>query len=82
LAEGTRKLPGTSSLIETSGAAPLLFAADRSDVPLMLRPDAPTIQAVTKLMLAAGLSLEGKRPELIDIYQAVPQPPQAAEPAK
>ena len=26
------------------------------------RPDVPTIEAVTKLMLAAGLSLEGERP--------------------
>ncbi|MDA0206621.1 MAG: ankyrin repeat domain-containing protein [Acidobacteria bacterium] len=190
LAEGTSKLGGTSSLIETSGATPLLFAADRADVPLMRlllelgadpllpnfngttpflaaagvgtqepqeeagveakaleavqlmldhgadvnavnndgdtamhgaaynmyplviellaergadpqvwknanafgrtplfiaeghsgrlpRPDAPTIEVVTRLMLEAGLSLEGKRPEIIDIYA-----PKPAEPAK
>ncbi len=195
LAEGTRKMPATSSLLETSGATPLLFAADRADVPLMrlllelgadpltpnfngttpllaaagvgtqepqeeageesesleavkllldlgadvntvnndgdtamhgaaynmyprviellaergadpeiwknankfgrtplfiaegfsgrlLRPDKPTTEAVTKLMLAAGLSLEGKRPELIDIYQSVEAPSKPADPAK
>lgn len=32
------------------------------------RPDPPTIEAVTRLMRAAGLSTEGKRPEVIDIY--------------
>ena len=190
LAEGTRKMPSTSSQIETSGATPFLFAADRADVPLMRlllelgadplmpnfngtpplmaaaglgtqepqeeageegesleavqllldlgadvnavnndgdtamhgaaynmyprviqmlaecgadpqiwknanrfgrtplfiaeghsgrlpRPDAPTIDAVTTLMLEAGLSLEGKRPEIIDIYA-----PKPAEPAQ
>src|SRR5499433_2406375 len=32
------------------------------------RPDKPTIEAVTKLMLAAGLSTEGERPKIVDIY--------------
>src|SRR6185295_9862626 len=32
------------------------------------RPDAPTIEAVTKLMRAAGLSTEGQRPKVVDIY--------------
>src|SRR5262245_45933938 len=32
------------------------------------RPDKPTIEAVTKLMLAAGLSTEGERPKVVDIY--------------
>jgi ankyrin repeat protein len=190
LAEGTRRMPNTSSQIETAGATPLLFAADRADVPLMRlllesgadpllpnfngttpflaaaglgtqepqeeageesesleavklllahgadvndvnndgdtamhgaaynmyprviellaesgadpqvwknvnkfgrtplfiaeghsgrlpRPYAPTIEVVTRLMLEAGLSLEGKRPEIIDIYA-----PKPAEPAK
>jgi ankyrin repeat protein len=195
LAEGTRKLPGTSSLIETSGSTPLLFAADRSDVPLMRllldlgadpfipnfdnttpllaaagvgtqepqeeageegealeavnlmldlgadinavdnngdtamhgaalnisprvvnllaergadpriwntrnklgatplfiaegfsgrlpRPNAPTIEAVTKLMLEAGLSTEGRRPEIVDIYEVTPEPPKPPETTK
>jgi ankyrin repeat protein len=195
LAEGTRRLPHTSTQIETAGATPLLFAADRADVPqmhlllelgadplmpnfngttpflaaaglgtqepqeeagveaealeavqLMLdhgadvnavnndgdtamhgaaynmyarviellaergadpqvwknadkfgrtplfiaeghsgrlqRPYAPTIATVTTLMLEAGLSLEGKRPEIIDIYQKTEEPPKPAEPTK
>jgi len=33
------------------------------------RPDVPTIEAVTKLMLAAGLSTGGERPPIVDIYE-------------
>jgi ankyrin repeat protein len=43
------------------------------------RPDLPTIEAVTKLMRAAGLSTEGERPKVVDIYArpiAPPNPPQ------
>jgi len=40
------------------------------------RPDVPTIDAVTKLMRAAGLSTEGERPPIVDIYE------KPAEPAK
>jgi hypothetical protein len=29
------------------------------------RPDAPTIEAITKLMRAAGLSTEGERPKVV-----------------
>jgi ankyrin repeat protein len=32
------------------------------------RPDPPTIEAVTRLMRAAGLSTDGPRPEVVDIY--------------
>jgi ankyrin repeat protein len=42
------------------------------------RPDAPTIEAVTKLMLAAGLSTAGERPKVVDIYERPaerPNPP-------
>ena len=46
------------------------------------RPDAPTIEAVTKLMLAAGLSTEGERPKIVDSYEKTPEPPKPAEPAK
>jgi len=38
------------------------------------RPDLPTIEAVTRLMRAAGLSTEGPRPKIVDIY-ARPEPP-------
>ena len=39
------------------------------------RPDVPTIEAVTKLMRAAGLSTEGERPPIVDIYEKAPEPP-------
>jgi ankyrin repeat protein len=42
------------------------------------RPDKPTIEAVTKVMLAAGLSTEGERPKMVDIYA---RPTQQANPA-
>jgi uncharacterized protein len=42
------------------------------------RPDKPTIEAVTKIMLAAGLSTEGERPKMVDIYA---RPAQQANPA-
>jgi ankyrin repeat protein len=38
------------------------------------RPDVPTIDAVTKLMLAAGLSTAGERPPIVDIYEKMPEP--------
>jgi ankyrin repeat protein len=41
------------------------------------RPDPPTIEAVTKLMLAAGLSTEGERPKTVDIYARPVEPPRA-----
>jgi ankyrin repeat protein len=46
------------------------------------RPDPPTIEAVTKLMLAAGLSTAGERPKQIDIYDKSAEPPKPAEAAK
>jgi uncharacterized protein len=46
------------------------------------RPDPPTIEAVTRLMLAAGLSTDGKRPAVVDIYQAPAPPPKSAKPGK
>ena len=43
-----------------------------------LRPDPPTIEAVTKLMLAAGLSIDGARPRVVDQYQRSVAPPKPA----
>jgi len=63
-----------------SGRTPLYIA--EGYVGVELRPDPPTIAAVTKLMLAAGLSLEGARPAVVDQYRATPAPPKATEPAK
>ena len=56
-----------------SGITPL-FAAE-GNIGRLPRPDKPTIEAVTKLMLAAGLSLEGERPAIVDIYEKMPEPP-------
>jgi uncharacterized protein len=63
-----------------SGRTPLYIA--EGYVGVELRPDPPTIAAVTKLMLAAGLSLEGRRPAVVDQYRVVPAPPNATAPAK
>src|SRR5262245_44391138 len=62
LAKGAPKQPNTSSRIESDGATPILFAADRSDVPLMrllielgADPLLPNLNNTTPLMAAAGL---------------------------
>src|SRR5262247_152019 len=62
LAKGAPKQPSTSSRIESDGATPILFAADRSDVPLMrllielgADPLLPNFNNTTPLMAAAGL---------------------------
>lgn len=62
LAKGAPKQPNTSSRIESDGATPFLFAADRSDVPLMhllvelgADPLIPNLNNTTPLMAAAGL---------------------------
>jgi ankyrin repeat protein len=54
------------------GRTPLFIAEGHSG--RLPRPDAPTIEAITELMLAAGLSTEGQRPEIIDIYQVTEKP--------
>jgi len=46
------------------------------------RPDVPTIEAVTKLMLAAGLSTAGERPPIVDIYEKMPEPPRTTKTEK
>jgi len=38
------------------------------------QPSRPTIDALEKLMVAAGLSMEGERPRVRDIYEKVPEP--------
>jgi ankyrin repeat protein len=62
LPKGAPKQPNTSSRIESEGATPILFAADRSDVPLMrllvelgADPLIPNLNNTTPLMAAAGL---------------------------
>ena len=56
------------------GVTPL-FAAE-GHIGRLPRPDPPTIAAVTRLMLAAGLSTEGKRPTVVDIYEKPAAAPQ------
>ena len=56
-----------------AGVTPL-FAAE-GYIGRLPRPDKPTIEAVTKLMLEAGLSLEGVRPPIVDIYEKPAAPP-------
>src|SRR5215468_8814974 len=62
LPKGAPRVPDTSSRIESDGATPMLFAADRSDVPLMrllvelgADPLIPNFNNTTPLMAAAGL---------------------------
>jgi ankyrin repeat protein len=50
-----------------AGRTPLFIA--EGYVGVELRPDPPTTEAITRLMLAAGLSTEGKRPSVVDQYQ-------------
>src|SRR5215475_5000271 len=66
LAKGAPRQPNTSSRIESEGATPFLFAADRSDVPLMrlliglgADPRIPNFNNTMPLMAAAGLGDDG-----------------------
>ena len=63
-----------------AGRTPLFIA--EGYVGVELRPDPPTIAAITKLMLAAGLSTEGKRPAIVDQYQRPAAPPKPADATK
>jgi hypothetical protein len=62
------------------GGTPLFIAEGYAD--RTLQPHAPTIEGITKLMLAAGLSTEGERPEIVDIYQETVELPKPPEPTK
>jgi ankyrin repeat protein len=50
-----------------AGGTPLFIA--EGYISRLPRPDTPTIEAITKLMLAAGLSTEGQRPKIVDSYE-------------
>ena len=63
-----------------AGGTPLFIAEGYTT--RLPRPDAPTIAAITKLMVAAGISTEGERPKIIDSYQKVPDPPKPSESAR
>ncbi|HXE63814.1 MAG TPA: ankyrin repeat domain-containing protein [Bryobacteraceae bacterium] len=49
-----------------TGRTPLFLAEGYNAAEL--HPDPPTIAAITRLMDAAGLSTEGKRPDIVDMY--------------
>ncbi len=50
-----------------AGGTPLFIA--EGYISRLPRPDAPTIEAISKLMLAAGISTEGERPKIVDSYE-------------
>lgn len=50
-----------------AGGTPLFIAEGYTS--RLPRPDTPTIEAITKVMLAVGLSTEGERPKIIDSYE-------------
>ena len=59
-----------------AGGTPLFIA--EGYITRLPRPDTPTIEAITKLMRAAGIPTEGPRPKIIDSYEkpaARPTPP-------
>jgi ankyrin repeat protein len=58
----------------TQGSTPLFIAEGyRYGRPIVSRP---TIDAIERLMLAAGLPTDGTRPPRRDIYERLPDPPQ------
>jgi ankyrin repeat protein len=56
-----------------AGGTPLFIA--EGYITRLPRPDAPTIQAITELMVAAGISTEGERPKIVDSYEKPAAPP-------
>jgi hypothetical protein len=50
-----------------AGGTPLFIA--EGYISRLPRPDTPTIEAITKLMVAAGISTEGERPKIVDSYE-------------
>ena len=63
-----------------AGGTPLFIA--EGYISRLPRPDAPTIAAITKLMVAAGLSTGGPRPKIIDSYEKPAIRPAPAAPPK
>ena len=63
-----------------AGGTPLFIA--EGYITRLPRPDAPTIEAITKLMLAAGISTEGERPKIVDSYEKPVAPPKPPDPTR
>jgi uncharacterized protein len=79
--------PAIVQLLADRGADPNVWARPDKErrTPLFIaegykagrpQPSRPTIDAIQKLMVAAGLSMEGDRPSVRDIYEKVPEPPE------
>ncbi len=63
-----------------AGGTPLFIA--EGYISRLPRPDAPTIAAITKLMVKAGISTGGPRPKIIDSYEKPAVRPAPTAPAK
>jgi ankyrin repeat protein len=62
---------------DVEGRTPLYIAEGfRRGRPQLSRP---TIETITRLMVAKGISTEGKRPAIKDIYEKAPEPTQKAQ---
>ncbi|MGH8650297.1 MAG: ankyrin repeat domain-containing protein, partial [Burkholderiales bacterium] len=62
---------------DTEGRTPLFIAEGfKAGRP---QPSRPTIDVIQRLMAAAGLSTDGARPRIRDIYEKVPDPPEKAQ---
>jgi ankyrin repeat protein len=78
LPKGAPRMPATSSRIASEGATPLLFAADRSDAPLMrlllelgADPLTSNVSGTTPLMAAAGVGTKEAAEEAGEESEAV-----------
>ena len=63
-----------------AGGTPLFIA--EGYITRLPRPDTPTIEALTKLMRAAGIPTEGPRPKIVDSYEKPAVRPKPPEPPK
>ena len=62
---------------DVEGSTPLFIAEGfRRGRPQLSRP---TIDAITRLMVAKGLPTDGPRPRVRDIYEKAPEPPVKAD---
>ena len=60
-----------------AGGTPLFIA--EGYISRLPRPDTPTIEAITKLMVAAGIPTDGPRPKIVDSYERPAAGPEPSE---
>jgi hypothetical protein len=72
-----RKIAATSFVATIrAGSRGLTIPASSAPASVWAKQSArPTIEAITRLMAAAGVSTDGVRPRIRDIYQGPPDPP-------